>query len=55
MPLYPVLPLIFCNMCVYMLYQSTIYIGWRVLFVILLLAVGLPLYWLSQALGGKSS
>ncbi len=50
-PLYPLVPLIFCSMCVYMLYQSTIFIEWRALFVVALLLLGLPLYWLSQALG----
>lgn len=50
-PWYPILPIIFCNMCVYMLYQSTVFIGWRVLFPIALLLLGLPLYGLSQLLG----
>ena len=50
-PLYPLVPLIFCSMCAYMLYQSTIYIEWRVLFVVAVLLAGLPLYWLSQAFG----
>lgn len=50
-PWYPLTPLIFCNMCIYMLYRSTIYIEWRVLFVVALLLLGLPLYWISQALG----
>ena len=54
-PWYPVIPFIFCNMCVYMLYQSTMYIGWRTLFVVVLLLFGLPLYWLSQALGEPRS
>ena len=50
-PLYPLVPLIFCSMCVYMLYRSTIYIEWRTLFVVAVLLAGLPLYWLSQAFG----
>jgi hypothetical protein len=54
-PWYPLVPFIFCNMCVYMLYQSTIYIEWRALFVVVLLLLGLPFYWLSQALGEPPS
>jgi APA family basic amino acid/polyamine antiporter len=50
-PWYPLVPIIFCNMCVYMLYRSTIYIEGRIVFVVALLLVGVPLYWLSQALG----
>jgi amino acid transporter len=54
-PWYPLIPFIFCNMCVYMLYQSSVYIGWRTLFVVVLLLLGLPLYLLSQALGEPRS
>jgi amino acid transporter len=54
-PWYPLVPFVFCNMCVYMLYQSSVYIGWRTLFVVVLLLLGLPLYWLSQALGEPKS
>jgi amino acid transporter len=54
-PLYPLVPMIFCAMCVYMLYTSTEYIGWRVLFVVVLLFLGVPLYLFSQALGVRSS
>jgi len=50
-PFFPLLPIIFCNMCVYMLYQSTIYVGWRVLFAVFLLIAGLPLYAISRMLG----
>jgi basic amino acid/polyamine antiporter, APA family len=50
-PWFPIIPIIFCNMCVYMLYRSIIYIEWRTLFVVALLLVGLPLYLFSQALG----
>ncbi len=51
-PLYPVVPLIFCNMCIYMLYSATMYavgefgafglMGW------VLLLLGLPLYFISR-------
>jgi APA family basic amino acid/polyamine antiporter len=30
-PLYPVVPLVFCGMCAYMLYSATIYAGWLTL------------------------
>lgn len=50
-PWYPLLPIIFCNMCAYMLYRSIIYIEWRALFPLALLLVGVPLYGLSQLLG----
>jgi amino acid transporter len=53
-PCYPLVPFIFCNMCVYMLYQSTVYIKERVVFVIALLLVGVPLYWLSRLIGGRA-
>ena len=33
-PLYPLLPIIFCNMCGYMIYQSVIYVKWPVLYVV---------------------
>jgi hypothetical protein len=38
-----------------MLYQSVVYIGWRTLFVVVLLLLGLPLYALSQMLGGQKT
>lgn len=50
-PFYPILPIIFCNTCVYMLYQSVKYVGWRALFAVCLVLVGLPLYWLSRRVG----
>ncbi|MCI0640526.1 MAG: amino acid permease [Gemmataceae bacterium] len=51
-PLYPLVPIIFCCMCAYMLYRSTIYIEERVIFVIVLLLLGLPFYGLSRLIGG---
>jgi amino acid transporter len=50
-PLYPITPFIFCNMCLYMLYQSTVYIGWGVLFAVVLVLLGVPLYFLSRSIG----
>ncbi len=52
-PWYPLLPIIFCNMCGYMLYQSIIYVKWRCLFAIGLVLLGLPLYWLSRLITPK--
>ena len=51
-PLYPFLPVIFCQMCVYMLYQSTIYVGFRSLFAVALVMLGLPLFLIAQLMGG---
>lgn len=53
-PLYPLLPIIFCNMCAYMLYQSVIYVQWRCLFAIGLVLTGLPLYWLSKLISSPT-
>ena len=58
-PLYPILPFIFCCMCIYMLYKSTIYVVGpaedynleQPLFALPLVLIGLPLYWLSRLIG----
>lgn len=50
-PWYPLTPVIFCTMCMYMLYQSVIYVQWRSLVCIGLVLLGLPLFWLSRLLG----
>jgi len=56
-PLYPVVPLVFCGMCAYMLYSSVDYIrnpdfgpkfGDAVLAGLLVMAAGVPLYFLSK-------
>lgn len=47
-PLFPLPPLIFCGMCMYMLYASLAYAKGLSLIGLLPLAVGLPLYWLSN-------
>jgi APA family basic amino acid/polyamine antiporter len=49
-PLYPVVPLLFCATCAYMLYSSIGYAGQLGLVGGLLLVVGLPLYALSRRL-----
>ena len=56
-PLYPVVPLVFCGMCAYMLYSSIDYIrnpvygpkfGDAVLAGLVIMAAGIPLYFLSK-------
>ncbi|MCI0379755.1 MAG: amino acid permease [Gemmataceae bacterium] len=54
-PLYPLIPIIFCLSCTFMLYRATIYIEWRTLFVVALLLLGLPLFLLSQSMGIPSN
>jgi amino acid transporter len=62
-PLYPIVPFIFCCMCIYMLYKSTIYVIGPAqdynlehpLFALPLVLIGLPLYWLSRAIGYHGS
>ncbi len=51
-PLYPLVPMIFCAMCVFMLYQSVLFVGYRCLFGFVLVLLGLPLYALSALFGG---
>lgn len=50
-PLYPLLPLIFCGWCAYMLYGSVRYAREQALVGIGILLVGLPLYLISRSLG----
>lgn len=47
-PFFPVLPILFCMMCAYMLYSSIAYARGLILFGIVLLAVGAPLYWIGR-------
>ncbi len=47
-PLFPVIPLIFCASCVYMLYRSAIYARGLSLFGFVPLALGIPLYFVSR-------
>lgn len=46
-PLFPLVPLIFCGMCFFMLNSAIDYAGKLTLFGILPLLLGLPLYWMS--------
>ncbi len=43
-PLYPVLPIIFCATCVYLLYSSLMYTGFGALVGVAILAAGVPVY-----------
>ena len=46
-PLFPLLPLIFCGTCFFMLYRAIAYAGSLSLLGVIPLLIGLPLYWLS--------
>jgi basic amino acid/polyamine antiporter, APA family len=50
-PIFPLLPLIFCGTCAYMLYSAIDYAKYVALIGAVPLAVGLPLYWLSRPTG----
>jgi APA family basic amino acid/polyamine antiporter len=47
-PLYPILPLIFCGMCAYMLYSSIDYAGSLALVGVVPVLLGVPLYFASK-------
>jgi basic amino acid/polyamine antiporter, APA family len=51
-PCYPVVPLIFCNSCAWMLYQATVFVEWHALFAVVIVLLGLPFYWLSRLIFG---
>jgi amino acid transporter len=46
-PFYPVLPMIFCAMCLFGFFAAMDFAGWVSLLGFIPLALGLPLYWLS--------
>ena len=48
LPFYPLLPLIFCGMCVFGLYSASMYAKYASLIGIVPLAIGLPLYLVSR-------
>jgi amino acid transporter len=52
-PLYPIVPLIFCNFCAWMLYQAVDYVKWHALFAVVLVLIGVPLYWFSLLISGS--
>ncbi len=45
-PLYPLIPVVFCITCAYMLYASLMYTGWGAVAGILVLSAGTPLLFL---------
>jgi amino acid transporter len=47
-PLYPVVPLVFCGMCLYMLYASVTYRAWFTAPAGALVLLGVPLFFLSK-------
>jgi amino acid transporter len=47
-PFYPVIPILFCGICAYMLQASLAYTGWGGLLGVVVLLLGLPLLWWSQ-------
>jgi amino acid transporter len=47
-PLYPVVPIVFCGMCAYMLYSATVYAKKLALLGAIPILIGLPLYFLSS-------
>jgi amino acid transporter len=47
-PLYPLVPFLFCLTCVYMLWKSIAYAEWLSLVGIIPLAIGVPLYFISK-------
>ena len=51
-PLYPVLPLIFCGTCAFMLWRAVLYVEEKSLIAVGLALLGIPLYWLACLLGG---
>ncbi|WP_084625589.1 APC family permease [Salinimicrobium xinjiangense] len=53
-PLYPVLPLIFCLSSAYLLYSSIVYTGWGALAGIVVLAAGIVILFLNPSIAEKT-
>jgi basic amino acid/polyamine antiporter, APA family len=53
-PFYPVLPILFCGICAYMLQASLAYTGWGGFLGVVVLLFGLPLLWWSQRLSNRA-
>jgi APA family basic amino acid/polyamine antiporter len=47
-PLYPLIPLLFCLTCAYLLYASLVYTGLGALVGVAVLLIGLPVVWLAM-------
>jgi amino acid transporter len=54
-PLYPLEPILFCGMCYFMLFSAIEYAEGLALLGLVPVAIGLPLYWLSQIAGRNNS
>jgi basic amino acid/polyamine antiporter, APA family len=54
-PLYPLEPILFCGMCYFMLFSAIEYAEGLALLGLVPVAIGLPLYWISQVVGGGKS
>ena len=52
-PFYPVLPLVFCGMCVYMLYSASTYAGRLIVVGVLPVGVGVLVYWAAMRRGPR--
>jgi amino acid transporter len=48
-PFYPVTPIIFILVCLYLLYSSVMFTGWGALVGIVILILGLPVYYIAQS------
>ena len=48
-PLYPLLPLLFCASCIYMLRASIAYTGIGALVGLAVLVTGIPVFWLARS------
>ena len=47
-PLFPLVPLLFCSVCIYLLYSSLAFTGWGALVGVAVLAIGVPILWLMR-------
>lgn len=54
-PLFPLLPLVFCSVCVYMFYSSVTFAGALALIPVVPLGLGIVVYFASQVMGQKPS
>lgn len=52
-PFYPVTPILFCSMCVYMLYRSIEYVEGLALLAVVPLLCGVPAYFISRRMAGR--
>jgi basic amino acid/polyamine antiporter, APA family len=53
-PLYPMIPILFCLVCAYMLYSSLVYTEWYAILGVAVLLAGIPLLWIEQRMKKQS-